>query len=432
MMTALGPTAVPVPAHLRALHRRAGERAPLLRDGRSSTAHVLRDAADGRGGLRRGGPPADRRTTWPTPWPPCTPSTSTPWASGTWAAATGYVERQLRAGPGSTRACRRSRGGPRRDWSRRSARRWPQRVPPSTATTIVHGDYRLDNVVLDDGGAVAAILDWEICTLGDPLADVGLLMVYWAGPDDGAPLLGDAAPTDGARLRPRRARCSARYAETSGRDVARRRVLHGLRLLEAGLHPPGRLRPLRGRRRRRGPPAASRRTRGPCGRLAGLARPPWRTEATGEPREHARDRPSSTRSTEQPAPAIAGPGGRPGGLGGRRARRRPRRWPPCWPTPPTQPAGHLRRRPLHGPAGPAAGGPHRRRRDHRADLAADPDPPRPRPAPAPTSCTWSAPSPTSTGGEFVDAVVGLALGWRRADWWWASAPSRPRPPTPAR
>ena len=46
----------------------------------------------------------------------------------------------------------------------------------------MHGDYRLDNVVLDDDGAVEAILDWEICTLGDPLADLGLLMVYWAEP----------------------------------------------------------------------------------------------------------------------------------------------------------------------------------------------------------------------------------------------------------
>ena len=60
---------------------------------------------------------------------------------------------------------------------------------------IVHGDYRLDNTVLDDDGNVAAILDWEICTLGDPLADLGLLMVYWAEPEDGDQALVGVAPT---------------------------------------------------------------------------------------------------------------------------------------------------------------------------------------------------------------------------------------------
>ena len=53
--------------------------------------------------------------------------------------------------------------------------------------SIVHGDYRLDNCMLDDDGSVMAVLDWEICTLGDPLADVGLLWVYWSDPDDDAP-----------------------------------------------------------------------------------------------------------------------------------------------------------------------------------------------------------------------------------------------------
>ena len=50
----------------------------------------------------------------------------------------------------------------------------------------MHGDYRLDNCMVDDDGNVIAVLDWEICTLGDPLADVGLLQVYWTGPDDAA------------------------------------------------------------------------------------------------------------------------------------------------------------------------------------------------------------------------------------------------------
>jgi aminoglycoside phosphotransferase (APT) family kinase protein len=69
------------------------------------------------------------------------------------------------------------------------------RIPEQQATAIVHGDYRLDNTVLDDDGNVLAILDWEICTLGDPLADLGLLLVYWAEPEDGAPSLIGVAPT---------------------------------------------------------------------------------------------------------------------------------------------------------------------------------------------------------------------------------------------
>ncbi|MEV6279829.1 phosphotransferase family protein [Nocardia sp. NPDC051832] len=50
--------------------------------------------------------------------------------------------------------------------------------PPSAATRIVHGDYRLDNVLIDTQDHVAAVLDWEMATLGDPLTDIGLLLVY--------------------------------------------------------------------------------------------------------------------------------------------------------------------------------------------------------------------------------------------------------------
>ena len=57
-------------------------------------------------------------------------------------------------------------------------------IPPQGPATIVHGDYRLDNTIVSADGDVQAVLDWEICTLGDPLADVGLLEVYWTGPDD--------------------------------------------------------------------------------------------------------------------------------------------------------------------------------------------------------------------------------------------------------
>jgi aminoglycoside phosphotransferase (APT) family kinase protein len=55
-------------------------------------------------------------------------------------------------------------------------------VPATAAAGIVHGDYRLDNVLIDPAGRVAAVLDWEMAALGDPLADLGLLLVYWDGP----------------------------------------------------------------------------------------------------------------------------------------------------------------------------------------------------------------------------------------------------------
>ena len=61
-----------------------------------------------------------------------------------------------------------------------------QRIPDQGQATLVHGDYRLDNCIVGDDGGVRAVLDWEICTLGDPLADLGLLMVYWTGPGDAA------------------------------------------------------------------------------------------------------------------------------------------------------------------------------------------------------------------------------------------------------
>jgi aminoglycoside phosphotransferase (APT) family kinase protein len=92
-------------------------------------------------------------------------------------------------------------------------------IPTQGRSTIVHGDYRLDNTMLDDEGSVTAVLDWEICTLGDPLADVGLLMVYWTDPGDEFSALG-LAPT----LLPgflTRSELATRYQDRTGRDLSR-------------------------------------------------------------------------------------------------------------------------------------------------------------------------------------------------------------------
>ena len=91
------------------------------------------------------------------------------------------------------------------------------RIPPQTESTVVHGDFRLGNCVVDRGGEILAILDWEICTLGDPRADLGYVLATWAEPGDPLqaiehnPTLAPGFTTRDALL--------ARYAERSGRDV---------------------------------------------------------------------------------------------------------------------------------------------------------------------------------------------------------------------
>ena len=92
-------------------------------------------------------------------------------------------------------------------------------VPEQGPAAIVHGDYRLDNCMMTPDGEVAAVLDWELCTLGDPLADVGLLHVYWAekGEGPGGAGQGGATAVDGFLTRQE---LFDRYAEASGRDLS--------------------------------------------------------------------------------------------------------------------------------------------------------------------------------------------------------------------
>jgi aminoglycoside phosphotransferase (APT) family kinase protein len=92
------------------------------------------------------------------------------------------------------------------------------RIPKQGPATIVHGDYRLDNMILTPSGEVAAVVDWELCTLGDPMADVGLLMAYWPDREQADIALGQ--PANLAPGFPDREELAARYAERSGRDLA--------------------------------------------------------------------------------------------------------------------------------------------------------------------------------------------------------------------
>jgi aminoglycoside phosphotransferase (APT) family kinase protein len=99
--------------------------------------------------------------------------------------------------------------------------RWLEaHVPPESGATVVHNDYRLGNVIVGADGRVAAVLDWELATIGDPLLDVGYFLASW--PVAGQPLvptaeLGSAALEPGW---PTRAELAARYADASGRDLS--------------------------------------------------------------------------------------------------------------------------------------------------------------------------------------------------------------------
>jgi aminoglycoside phosphotransferase (APT) family kinase protein len=87
--------------------------------------------------------------------------------------------------------------------------------PESGPATVVHGDYRLGNVLFAPGAParLAAVLDWELATIGDPLADVGYLLSTW----EGSPLA--LTPVTGLQGFPAREELAARYAERSGRSV---------------------------------------------------------------------------------------------------------------------------------------------------------------------------------------------------------------------
>jgi aminoglycoside phosphotransferase (APT) family kinase protein len=99
---------------------------------------------------------------------------------GDLAKRSGYIERQIKRWSGQ--------------WEQSKQREIPlidrvrdnltERLPDQARTTIAHGDYRLSNCMMDPSGPVAGVLDWELCTLGDPLADLAGLMGYWHDPAD--------------------------------------------------------------------------------------------------------------------------------------------------------------------------------------------------------------------------------------------------------
>jgi aminoglycoside phosphotransferase (APT) family kinase protein len=84
---------------------------------------------------------------------------------------------------------------------------------------VVHGDFRLDNCLMarDDPSAVAAVLDWELSTLGDPLTDVGMLLFYWR--ESGEPQSSLTPTVTALPGFPGRDHLVDRYASRTGRDL---------------------------------------------------------------------------------------------------------------------------------------------------------------------------------------------------------------------
>jgi aminoglycoside phosphotransferase (APT) family kinase protein len=137
-----------------------------------------------------------------------------------WGKPTGYLERQVRRWRGqldlATNFTR-----PLPDLVR-IGDRLAAGVPESPPSTIVHGDYKLDNVVLapQTPARVMAILDWEMSTIGDPLADLGYLLSFWREPGDPPEaVLGEQVSLTRAQGFPSRAEMVARYRERTGRDT---------------------------------------------------------------------------------------------------------------------------------------------------------------------------------------------------------------------
>jgi aminoglycoside phosphotransferase (APT) family kinase protein len=110
-------------------------------------------------------------------------------------------------------------------------------IPPGQPAALIHNDFKYDNLVLDstDLSRIRAVLDWEMATVGDPLADLGTSLAYWLQPDDPEELLalGIGLTTLPGNLT--RAEVVARYAERTGRDTSSMRFHYALALLKVAV-----------------------------------------------------------------------------------------------------------------------------------------------------------------------------------------------------
>ncbi|MCY4464221.1 MAG: phosphotransferase family protein [Chloroflexi bacterium] len=138
----------------------------------------------------------------------------------------GFVQRQV---DGWQRRWQRARlhDDPQVDW----IYRWlNSRVPANSANSLVHNDPKLDNTMFaaEDPGRVIAILDWDMCTLGDPLSDLGALLTYWTQPDDPPAVRAIAMMPAGEQSFMSRDELVQRYASSSRSEISDIRFYHVL------------------------------------------------------------------------------------------------------------------------------------------------------------------------------------------------------------
>lgn len=115
-----------------------------------------------------------------------------------------------------------------------------RRVPPQTRMTLVHGDFHLRNLICTpETGSIQAVLDWELSTLGEPLADVGTMLAYWTQADDLAVGLFDASSLPGFATR---ADLVEEYCRTAGVDGEHIDYWHALGLWKIAIIAEGVLR----------------------------------------------------------------------------------------------------------------------------------------------------------------------------------------------
>ncbi len=145
----------------------------------------------------------------------------------------GYVKRQVE---GWVRRLERAKTSPLPQLDEIGA--WlTERVPADSESTLIHNDYKFDNVMLDpdDPTRIVAVLDWEMCTVGDPLMDLGTTLGYWVQADDDPAWRAMGQSPTAAEGALSRVEVAERYAERTGRDVSNMLYYYCFALLKIGV-----------------------------------------------------------------------------------------------------------------------------------------------------------------------------------------------------
>lgn len=214
VISALGPTAVPVPRTLHLCTDESVLGAPFYVMERVLGLHVVQRFPPGYADQ-----PAQRRAVGERLVDVLADLHSVDYAAvglGEFGRPDGFAARQVRRWTKQWEATR-DRDRPGLD---ALAARLADTVPGGQRSSVVHGDYRLDNCLLDpdEPGRIKAVLDWEMSTLGDPLTDLGMMFVYW--PEAGEERASMLSPVTTLEGFPKRREVAERYAQRTGADLS--------------------------------------------------------------------------------------------------------------------------------------------------------------------------------------------------------------------